>query len=152
MTGVVELAFLFAGLNPLGGMFIAIPLAIYTLHYPAWLAVVLAVPLAYAQVVFVDLGWSRLSRWSWFVRYVESRRSPALERRLCSRWSRLWIAIVGPWMGPWLVMAICRYARLRQREIAPALLAGITYMAVLTALVSWYAPNLLPTAAGGIAP
>ncbi|HRI51610.1 MAG TPA: hypothetical protein PLW65_15630, partial [Pseudomonadota bacterium] len=69
------LAFVLTSVNPIGGLLVSLPLAIFKLHWPAWFAVALGVPLAYVQVLVVDLFWQRLLAWPFFTRQVEKRRS-----------------------------------------------------------------------------
>ena len=82
--------------NPIGGLLVSLPLAIFKLHWPAWFAVVLGVPLAYVQVLVVDLFWQRLLAWSFFTRQVEKRRSVRLEKILAHRYAPWLLALAGP--------------------------------------------------------
>jgi hypothetical protein len=131
----VDLAFVALAVNPIGGILIAIPFAILELGYPAPLAVALSVPLAYVQVVVVDLAWSLLEQWSWFRRLLERRRSPRVERLIESRGAFVPTFALTPFVGPWVVMAFMRYARVPQRRIAaPVLLAILTTASVIATL------------------
>lgn len=135
--------FVLACVNPFGGMFVAIPLAMFKLDWPAWFAVLLSVPLAYAQVAVVDVLWERLLAWPWWVGLIEKRRSPRLSALLARDDARLWLALFGVWAGPWLVTAVARYSGHTVKRVALPLLFGITYVAVGTALACTYAPDLL---------
>ncbi|HEY6880443.1 MAG TPA: hypothetical protein VI299_20610 [Polyangiales bacterium] len=136
--------FVLACVNPFGGMFVAIPIAIFKLDWPAWLAVLLSVPLAYMQVATVDLMWERLQAWPWWVGMIEKRQSPRLSALLARDDAKLWLALLGVWAGPWLVTAVARYSGHKVGRVALPLLFGITYVAVGTALACTYAPHLLP--------
>lgn len=120
---------------------VSLPLAIFKLHWPAWFAVVLGVPLAYVQVAAVDLFWQRLLTWPLWTRLVERRRSTRLERILAHRSAPLLLAVTSPWLGPWLVMAVARFGGRRQSQLAIPLLVGITYVAIGIAAICVYAPR-----------
>ncbi|HEY6879362.1 MAG TPA: hypothetical protein VI299_15150 [Polyangiales bacterium] len=136
--------FVVACVNPFGGMFVAIPIAMFKLDWPAWFAVLLSIPLAYLQVAAVDVMWERLLAWPWWVGVIEKRRSPRLSALLAHDDARLWLALLGVWAGPWLVTAVARYSGHTVGRVALPLLFGITYVAVGTALACTYAPHLLP--------
>jgi hypothetical protein len=136
--------FVIACVNPFGGMFVAMPLALFKLEWPAWFACVLGIPLGYVQVIVVDLLWERLQAWPWWMQVIEKRRSPKLNELLAREDAKLWLAIFGVWAGPWLVAAITRYSGHAVKRVALPLLFGISYVTVGTALVCLYAPNLLP--------
>jgi hypothetical protein len=138
------IAFVISGLNPFGGAFVAIPIAIFQLGWAPWLAVALTIPLVYAQVVAVDLLWDRLLAWPAWLRFVEKRRSARLERILARRDAGVWLALLGPWIGCWLVIAAARFGGHRQSKVALPLLIGITYLGALTAAICVFAPDLLP--------
>ena len=55
-----HLAFILLSINPIGGTLASIPYGLFALKYPAWLTVVAGAPLAYVQVLVVDLLWSTL--------------------------------------------------------------------------------------------
>jgi hypothetical protein len=135
---------LLAGLNPFGGLFVGIPLAMFKLGWPPWLAVICTVPLAYGQVVAVDVLWERLLAWPWWVRQIETRRSPKLVALMERKDAKVWIALFGLWVGPWLVAALSRYSGQPVRRVAVPILLSITYVAIGTAFVCLYAPGLLP--------
>ncbi len=136
-----DLAFATLAANPVGGLLIAIPFGMLKLHYPGWLTVVAGVPLAYLQVPAVDAAWSVLHRAPWWQGFLERRRSPRVEKLLASR-GGFWITfLAAPFLGPWLVMAFMRYARVPQRKVAlPIVLALAATAAVIAGLCS-----LVPT-------
>ncbi|MET0284214.1 MAG: hypothetical protein ABW352_07080 [Polyangiales bacterium] len=136
--------FVIACVNPFGGMFVAMPLALFKLEWPAWLACVLGIPLGFVQVIAVDLLWGRLQAWPWWVQLIEKRRSPKLTALLAREDATLWLAVFGVWAGPWLVTALTRYSGHPMKRVALPLLFGITYVAIGTALVCLYAPAMLP--------
>jgi hypothetical protein len=122
-------AFVTLAINPLGGLLVAIPFAVFKLGWPAWLAVVAGTPLAYVQVLAVDLGWSQLTRIGGFYRFLDRRRSPRIERLTASR-GNFWLTLIcAPMIGPWLVMAFMRYAQVPQRRVALPILLGILVIA-----------------------
>lgn len=120
---------------PVGGILLAVPLALLHLDYPIWLVLLTAPALAYIQVLIVDLGWSALERWPWWRRVLERRRSRRVERLVESRgafWATFFAAGL---ISPWVVMAFMRYARLPQRRVAlPIYLAMLTVTIVATAI------------------
>lgn len=127
--------------NPVGGLLVAIPYAVLKLHYPLWVAVVVGVPLAYLQVVVVDVAWSLLGRAPAWQRMMERRRSPRVERLLASR-GGFWITFLStPVLGPWLVMAFMRYAQVAQRRVALPILAALACTAVILAAASALVPH-----------
>ena len=128
--------------NPIGGLVVAIPYAILRLGYPAWLVVVTGVPLAYVQVVAVDVGWTWLGRIGAWHRFLERRRSPRVERLIAAR-GGFWITLIcTPLLGPWLVMAFMRYAQVPQRRVALPILLGLGLSATVTALLCVFVPRL----------
>jgi hypothetical protein len=143
MSSSYAVLFVLACINPFGGMFVAMPLALYKLDWPAWFAVLVGVPLGYVQVIAVDLLWGRLLAWPWWMNMIEKRRSPRLTGLLARDDAKLWLAVFGVWAGPWLVTALARYSGHTVGRVALPLLFGITYVAIGTALVCSYAPDLL---------
>ncbi len=136
----------FVGLaiNPFGGLLFAIPYAKLVIGMSPWIAALVGVPLAYVQVIVVDLLFTTLQRVGWWNRLIERRRTPRVER-LASSPHMFWIlAAFGAFMGPWLVMAVMRYARVPQRRIAIPILISLSWNAAGIALASVYAPRLLP--------
>ncbi|MDB4976919.1 MAG: hypothetical protein JWN48_5260 [Myxococcaceae bacterium] len=135
--------FVVACINPFGGMFVALPIAIFKLAWPPWFAVALSVPLAYVQVVVVDVLWERLAAWPWFRGVIEKRRSERLTNLLARDDAKLWLSIFGVWFGPWLVTAFARFSGHTVGRVALPLLFGLTYVAIGTAAVCKLAPELL---------
>jgi len=136
-------AFITLSINPIGGLLVSIPFAVYQLGYPAWLAALAGTPLAYVQVLAVDLGWTLLGRIPGFHGFLERRRSPRVERLVASR-GNFWLTFVmAPLIGPWLVMAFMRYAQVPQRRVAAPILLGLGCVAMGIAGVCVYAPRLI---------
>jgi hypothetical protein len=135
-------AFVTLAINPVGGLLVAIPFAILRLGYPPWLTVIAGAPLAYVQVLVVDLGWTYLARISAWHRFLERRRSPRVER-LVAAGGRFWLTLVlAPLLGPWLVMAFMRYAQVPQRRVAAPILLGLLGVATGIALLCVFVPRL----------
>lgn len=139
MGGLI--AFIMLSINPFGGLLVSIPLAVFKLHYPAWVAVVGGVPLAYVQVLFVDLAWDGLNRWDGFRSYLERKRSPRAEKLMASGGAFVPTMLFAPLIGPWVVMAFMRYARVPQRKVALPILLGLTWIATLITGACVYAPQ-----------
>ena len=133
-----DLAFIALAVNPVGGLALAIPFAVFKLRYPAWFAVAAGVPLAYLQVVAVDLAWSLLIQAAWWRDLLARHRSPWDERLVASR-GGFWITfLAGPLIGPWLVMAFMRYSLVPQRRVALPIVLGVTcFAAILAAGCVW---------------
>jgi len=130
-------------INPIGGLLIAIPFAIFKLGYPAWLTLLVGVPCTYVQVLVVDLGWGQLNRWTRWRKMFERPRSPRIQR-LVSSGGAFWpTLLLAPFIGPWMVMAFMRYARVPQRRVAAPILIGMTCQAAVLVAVCVYAPQLL---------
>jgi hypothetical protein len=131
----LDWTYVFLAAEPLGGLLMAIPLGILKLDYPWWVTVLSGPPLAYLQVLAVDGLWSLLERWPWFVRTLERRRSARIERLLAGG-AGFWATFAAaPLVGPWVVMAFLRYARIPQRRAAlPILLAMLAVSLVVTAV------------------
>ena len=137
------LGFVVLAVNPFGGLLIAIPYGQHVLHLSPWLAAAIGWPLAYVQVLFVDALWDTLCRWAWFERVVHRRSTPRLERMASSAYTFWMVLGLGSFFGPWLVMAIMRYAKVPQRRIALPMALNIAWNALAIAVVSLYAPRLL---------
>jgi hypothetical protein len=135
--------FVLACINPFGGMFVSMPIALYKLEWPPWFACALGIPLAYVQVVVVDVLWERLMAWPWWVRLIEKRKSEKLTDLLARDNAKIYLAIFGVWAGPWLVMAVARFAGHTRGRVALPLLFGITYVTIGVAAVYKLAPQLL---------
>jgi hypothetical protein len=143
-----DVAFALLAANPVGGLLVAIPFAVLKLHYPAWLAIGLGTPLAYLQVPVVDMSWSALVRIRGWRRFLDRRRSARVERLVASR-GAFWITFAAtPFLGPWLVMALMRYARVEQRRVALPILASLACIAVAVALACALAPTLFTPTVG----
>ena len=128
-----DIAFVALAANPFGGLLVAVPLAVLKLHYPTWLATLVGAPLAYLQVVAVDLGWSLLARWPAWHRFLLARRSARIERLVASG-GTFWVTFFAtPFVGPWLVMAFMRYAQVDQRRIAAPVLCALVCTAMTVA-------------------
>jgi len=135
--------FVLTAINPWGGMFVAMPIALFKLDWPAWLAVIIGIPLGYVQVVVVDVLWERLMRWPWWVQMLEKRRSERLTNLLARDDAKLWLGVFGVWMGPWLVAAFARFSGHEVRRVALPLLFGISYVTIGVAVACKLAPDLL---------
>ncbi len=137
-----DVAFAALAVNPIGGLLVAIPFAIFKLGYPAWVSVAAGVPLAYVQVLAIDGAWSVLVRIEAWHRFLERRRSPRVERLLASP-GRFWATLVlSPLIGPWLVMAFMRYAKVPHRRVALPLFLGLACSAIVIAALCTFAPRL----------
>jgi len=143
MAGAGWLGFVILAVNPFGGLLFAIPYAATVLHVSPWIAALVGWPLAYVQVAAVDLLWSSLSKWPWWARLIEKKRTPRLERMASSE-NMFWLVLVfGTILGPWLVMAVMRYAKVSQRRIAVPMALSIGWNAAAIACASVYAPQLI---------
>jgi hypothetical protein len=142
MIGPADLSFALLATNPIGGLLVAIPFAIFQLHYPLWIAALAGVPFAYVQVLVIDLGWDALVRFSWWSRLVERRRSRWVERLVASR-GGFWITFFAtPFIGPWLVMALMRYARVSQRTVALPIMLSLACTGGILATACALVPRL----------
>jgi hypothetical protein len=135
--------FVLLSINPFGGLLFSIPYAQNVLHVSPWLAALAGWPLAYVQVALVDLFWDALSRLAWFERAVHKRRTPRLDRAASSKHMFWFILAFGAFCGPWLVMAVMRYANVPQRRIALPMALCLGWNAAAIALVAVHAPRLL---------
>jgi hypothetical protein len=138
-TGFVILA-----INPFGGVLFAIPYAQGVLHISPFLAAAMGWPLSYVQVLFVDLLWHVLWRWERWQRLIERKRTPRLQRMASSRSSFWLILLFGAFVGPWLVMAVMRFSNVPHRKIALPLALSLGWNSFGIALLSNFAPRLLP--------
>lgn len=138
-AGFVALA-----VNPFGGLLVAIPYAKAVLHLSPWWAAAFGVPLAYVQVLAVDLLWEGLWRIGWWRRLIERRRTPRLERMASSPHMFWMVLFFAPFFGPWLVMAAMRWANVPHRRVAPPMALSLAWTAVAIACVTQYGPRLLP--------
>jgi hypothetical protein len=136
-----DIAYIVLAINPLGGLLLAIPMAMLTLQYPLWLAVATGVPLAYVQVTVVDAAWTQLMRLGWWHRLLERRRSPRIERLMESGGAFWPIVVLTPLVGPWAIMAFMRYAHVPQRQVALPIFLGLTWIAVVIAVACIVVPE-----------
>lgn len=136
------LAFVVLSINPFGGLLISIPLAVLGLHYPVWFVLGLGIPLAYVQVIAVDAGWSLLTTIPWWSGLVTRLRSGRVERLAAAR-GAFWVTmILSPIIGPWLAMAVLRYAQVPHRRVALPLFLGLCWNATAIALACLFVPRL----------
>ncbi len=149
------LAFVALAINPIGGLAVAIPFAVFKLHQPAWLAWLVGLPFAYVQVLVVDFFWERLIRWTWWRGFIERRRSPRVERLVHAKGSFWLTAVFSPFIGPWLVMAFMRYAQVPQRRVALPLLIGLMWtggiVAIGCSVPGWFHRHNEPVTVAGMA-
>lgn len=138
-----DLAFAALALNPIGGLTAAIPFGVFKLHQPAWLLWMVGMPLAYVQVIAVDVFWSQLVRWPWWNGFLARRRSPRVERLVNSNGSFWLTALLSPFIGPWLVMAFMRYAQVPHRRVALPLFLGLAWNSGAVALGCVFLPRLV---------
>ena len=136
------LAFAVLAVNPVGGLTLAIPFAVFKLHQPAWLAYAVGLPLAYTQVLVVDLFWTQLIRLRWWSGFLARRRSPRVEKLVASRGSFWLTMLLSPMIGPWLVMALMRYAQVPHRKVALPIFLGFVWNAGAVALGCAWLPQL----------
>jgi hypothetical protein len=135
-------AFIAMAINPIGGLLVALPFAILELGYRPWVALVIGTPLAYVQVIAVDLSWSALARIPWWNRWLERRKSPRIQRLIDSR-GGFWITMVtAPLLGPGLVMAFMRYAHIPHRRVAVPIFLGIASGAIVLTGICVFVPRL----------
>lgn len=111
--------------NPVGGVLAAIPWGYFVQHYSVPVMLVTAPPLAYVQVLVVDGAWSQLNRWPAWQRFVEKHRGPRTQRLLASGGAFWPVYLAAPVIGPAIIMALMRYAGIRQRHIALPLVASL---------------------------
>jgi hypothetical protein len=135
--------FVVLAVNPFGGLLFAIPYAAAVLHVSPWIAAGIGWPLAYVQVAVVDFLWSTLARWPWWARLIERKRTRRLERMASSPHMFWMVLVFGTLLGPWLVMAVMRYAKISQRRIALPMALSIGWNAAAIACASVYAPQLI---------
>lgn len=136
-------AFVALAVNPVGGILVAIPFGVFELGYPPWLAALASIPLAYVQVLVIDLGWTALVRWGAWNRLLARLRSRRVERLMAAGGSFWTTLLFTPLLGPWVVMAFMRYAQVPQRRVAAPIVLGIAAAASATAILCLVAPTLL---------
>jgi len=138
-----DLAYVAMAINPVGGLAIAIPFAVFELGYPPWFALAAGLPLAYVQVIVVDLAFGALSAWPRFRRWIERRKSPRIQKIVDSR-GGFWVTLFfAPLIGPWIVMAVMRYAGIPHRRVALPLFLGNTWTAGLITIACVWLPRLV---------
>ncbi len=135
------LAFITLAINPIGGLLLAIPFALLVLRQPIWWTLALGIPLAYLQVIAVDLCWDLLIQLPAWRRLLERRRSPRLERLAASRGAFWPTVVAAPLVGPWVLMAFMRFARVPQRRVALPILLGLGWNASAIAALCVLAPR-----------
>jgi hypothetical protein len=128
--------------SPWGGLLVAIPYGILKLHRAPICVVAIGVPLAYLQVIAVDLGWELLLKAGWWRRMLERRRSKWFERVIASK-GGFWITFGATMIAPWGVMAFARYGQLRQRQVALPIALALFCVGVTVAVLSVLAPRLI---------
>ena len=137
-AGFVALA-----VNPFGGLLFAIPYAQTVLHASPFFAAAVGWPLAYVQVAVVDGLWETLNRMAWWRRLIERKRTPRLERMAASP-SMFWLILLfGCFIGPWLVMAVMRWAHVPHRRVIVPMALSLGWNAMGIALLAAYAPRWL---------
>ena len=140
---VGDVGYILLAVNPIGGIIAAIPFAILTLHYAAWLTFITAVPCSYVQVLVVDFGWTLLNKWPWFHKMLSRPRAPWITKLLASGGGFWQTVVLSPFVGPWLVMALMRFAGIPQSKVALPILIGMSTMAAVLIGVCVYAPHLI---------
>lgn len=140
---VAYAGFVALAINPFGGLLLAIPYAKAVVGMSPWWAATVGLPLAYVQVLFVDVLWEVLQRIDWWRRLVERKRTPRLERMASSRYMFWLIVVFAPIVGPWLVMAVMRYANVPHRRIALPMALSLGWNAMGIAFLCVYAPRLV---------
>ncbi len=136
--------FVALAINPFGGLLFAIPYAKAVLGVSPWVAALVGWPLAYVQVLVVDVLWRTLHRIPWWGRLIERKRTPRLERMASSPYMFWMILAFGTFLGPWLVMAVMRYSNVPHRRVALPMALSIGWNAAVVAFLAVYAPKLLP--------
>ena len=128
-------SFVFFSVWPVPGIVASIPLAILKLDYPPLIVPLVATPLAFIQVLLVDVAWTQLQRLKPVRNVLEKKRSPRLDRILQSGGS-FWPVFLGtPFLGPGLVMIFMRYANISLKKVGvPIFLSIFAVALVLTAL------------------
>lgn len=138
-----DLAYVVMAINPIGGLLIAIPIAVFKLQYPAWILLLSGPPLAYVQVFAVDWGWSWLEKRAWWRSFLEKRRSARVEKLLASQGAFVPTMIAAPLVGPWLVMAFMRYAQVPHRKVALPIFTGMILISTAITAICFLAPELM---------
>jgi hypothetical protein len=135
-----HIAFALMAANPIGGLTVAIPFALLKLDFAPVPTVMVGVPLGYLQVLVVDGCWSWLEKLTWWRRLVERSRGKWAERLVASR-GAFWVTFAAtPILGGWLVMALMRWAGVRQRRVAPAILSSLLVASSAIAALCVFVP------------
>ncbi len=127
-------------INPVGGLLVAIPWGVFDRDYPWPLLLASGPLLAYVQVVIVDVAFDGLNRLK-FWRALLTKRSVRTDRLLQSGGAFWPVFLLTPFLGPWSIMALMRYAGVPQRRIATPILSSL---AALTAVLI-VACRMVPT-------
>lgn len=136
------IAFILLAVNPIGGLLAAIPFALLKLDYNPWAVVVVGIPLSYVQVLVVDFGWTRLEKFGWWRRLIERSRGKWATRLVQSR-GGFWITYLAtPFIGPWMVMALMRWAGVGQRVVALPIVLSLTTSSLIIADACVLIPTL----------
>ncbi len=134
------IAFALLAANPIGGLTVAIPFALLKLDLTPWVTVVVGVPLAYLQVLVVDAGWSTLEKLGWWRRLIERSRGKWANKLVASR-GAFWVTFFAtPILGPWLVMALMRWAGVSQRRVGPAIVSSLVVVSSIIATLCVFVP------------
>lgn len=134
------LAYALLAANPIGGLTVAIPVALLKLDFAPVPTVAAGIPLAYLQVLVVDACWSRLERLGWWRRLIERSRGKWADRLVASR-GAFWVTFAAtPILGPWMVMALMRWVGVGQRRVAPAILSSLLVASTVIAALCVFVP------------
>jgi hypothetical protein len=128
-------------INPIAGLLVSVPWAILKMHYPLWIVLLSAPPLAYVQVVVADLLGSQLQR----LRYVQKlleKRSPRVDKLLKSGGAFLPVMLATPFVGGWVVMLVMRYAKVPQKRVVAPILLSLVLLTVVLSVLCIAVPNL----------
>ena len=138
MSGAI--AFVLLAANPIGGLTVAIPFALLKLDFSPWVTVAVGVPAAYLQVLVVDGFWTTLERLGWWRRLIDRSRGKWANRLVASR-GAFWVTFIAtPILGPWLVMALMRWAGVTQRKIALAMVSSMLVASSTIAALCVFVP------------
>jgi hypothetical protein len=128
--------------NPIGGLTVAIPVALLKLSLSPWLTVAVGVPLAYLQVFVVDRFWTTLEKLGWWRRLILRSRGKWADRLVESR-GAFWVTFLAtPILGPWMVMALMRWAGVPQRHVAAAIVSSLIVASSTIATLCVFVPAL----------
>lgn len=137
-----HLALLLTALSPVGGMAAAVPLGILGFGFPWWSVALVGISAGWAQALVVDFGWGLLERWPWWQRWLVRRRKGWIARNL-SRPGTFWpIVVFTPLAGPWVVMALMRFAGVPRARVALPMSLGLVALAAVLVVACQVAPLL----------